>query len=460
MARGSRTITAFALVLGAAAVTWLLTRAHTPGDLRPNVLLVTFDTLRADHASCCGYLRATTPRLDRLATEGTLFCHAYCTVPACAPSHASILTGQYAAAHGLVKNGDVLQRGRATLAKRLQAVGYATAAVVSSFLLSARFGLNSGFDLYDDELPPQYSSYPVSSYGGLTFSGGFDRRADAATARAITWLVRERPRRRPFFLWVHLFDAHAPYNAPPPHDRLFTSSTGMPTDAWSVPAYDGELHFADESLGQLLDALDADGLAARTIVVVVSDHGEGLGQHDVERHGTQLYEEAVRVPVVLSWPGHIRAGQSLTAPISLVDLAPTLLDLAAVPAQPPAMAGRSLARVLRGEEQPDAERPLFLRGGSDAAAEKQGSTADGSRYGVRLGSYKLIATPGSGTPELYDLATDPDERHNVAAEQADRASRLAAMLEEWVRSGPMASQERRPSQDDRRDPTAARCPHD
>jgi choline-sulfatase len=411
----------------------MLTRPHGRRDTRPNILLVTLDTLRADHASCCGYFRATTPRLERLAAEGTLFCHAYCAVPTCAPSHASILTGQYALTHGVVRNGNILKPGQVTLAERLRRAGYATAAIVAAFPLNSRFGLGQGFDLYDDKLPPESASFPISTFEGLTVSGGFDRRADATAERAVAWLERERPRDKPFFLWVHLFDAHAPYNPPPPHDRLFTVAVGAPAEERSIAAYDGEVHFADEHLGHLLDALEAEGLAARTIVVAVSDHGEGLGQHDFEQHGLLLYEEAVRVPVVFRWPGRVRPERNVAAPISLVDLAPTLLDLASVPAQAPAMAGRSLSRVLRGEEQPDLARPIFLQRRDYEPGSNDAPKVKGPQYGVRIGDYKLIDAPEEGVTELYDLAADPGELHNVAAEHPERTTRLGALLADWAR---------------------------
>ncbi len=433
MARLPRTAFALALVLAVATGAWMLTHAYGRRDARPNILLVTLDTLRADHASCCGYFRATTPRLERLAAEGTLFCHAYCALPTCAPSYASMLTGQYALTHRVVRNGNVLEAEQVTLAERVKRAGYATAAIVASFPLNSRFGLAQGFDLYDDKLPPESASYPISTFEGLTVSGGFDRRADATTERAGAWLERERPHDRPFFLWVHLFDAHAPYNPPPPHDRLFTVAANSPAEERSIAAYDGEVHFADEYLGHLLDALEAQDLAASTIVVAVSDHGEGLGQHGFADHGLLLYEEAVRVPVVFRWPGHLRPGQNVAAPISLVDLAPTLLDLASVPAQAPAMAGRSLARVLRGEEQPDLARPIFLQRRDYEPGSKGAPEIRGPQYGVRVGDYKLIDAPEDGVTELYDLAADPGELQNLSAEQPDRTGRLKKLLADWAR---------------------------
>jgi choline-sulfatase len=435
MIRASRPTILLVLALVVPVATWMLTRTPGPDGTRPNILLVTLDTLRADHTSCCGYHRATTPRIERLAAEGAIFCDAYCTVPTCAPSHASILTGQYALVTGVVNGSDVLKRDQMTLAERLLHADYATAAAVASFPLSSRFGLSQGFGLYDDRWPPEIASYPVSTFEGLAVPGGFDRRADATTARAVSWLERERQQDRPFFLWVHLFDAHAPYNAPPPHDRLFTADAGMSAAERLVAGYDGEVHFVDESLGLLLSALDAAGLAERTIVVVAGDHGEGLGQHGLDQHSESLYEEAVRVPVIVRWPHHVQAGQRLATPISLIDLAPTLLDLASVAEQGPSMAGHSLARVLLGQERPDPERPIFLQ----CRLRESGSRLAGPRYGVRAGHYKLIETPEHEGTELFDLTADPGELHNVAGAHPEQTSRLRKLLADWLRLAPTSS---------------------
>jgi arylsulfatase A-like enzyme len=424
-----------------AVVVFLPRRPRAPRPGNPNILLVTIDTLRADHASCCGYARPTMPRLERLAAEGALFCHAYCPVPTTAPSHATMLTGQYALVHGVVKNGYTLGPEHETLTERLRAAGYATAAVTASFPVNSRFGLAQGFDLYDDEFPIEGSSYPMRTFEGFALTGGFDRRAAATATRALTWLERERPPERPFFLWVHFFDPHAPYDPPAPYDRAFAATPDASPTERTIAAYDGEVRYTDEHLGRLLDALEKDGLSRNTIVVVVSDHGEGLGQHGFFDHGMLLYEEAVRVPLVIRWPGQVRAGQNVTSAVPLVDLAPTLMDLAGVPTDGQAMAGRSLARVLRGEEKADPKRPIFLQRRYYEPGSKRAPKIKGLQYGVRVGGYKLIEAPEDGVTELYDLASDPGELRNVAAEQPDRTRELKALLLDWVRLAPAFSRQ-------------------
>jgi arylsulfatase A-like enzyme len=427
-------IVALPLVVGGAL--WLKARRAVPRLAHPNILFVTFDTLRADHSSCCGYARATMPRLERLASEGVRFCHAYCAVPTTAPSHATMFTGLYALTHGLAKNGYALAPQHETLAARLLRAGYATAAITASFPVNSRFGLDRGFGLYDDVYPVEGSSYRMRSFEGLPVTGGFDRRAAATSARALAWLTHERPRDQPFFLWVHFFDPHAPYDPPAPYDRVFSVAPDATPTERAIAAYDGEVRYADEHLGRLLDALESEGLARDTIVVVVSDHGEGLGQHDFFDHGMLLYEEAVRVPLVIRWPGRTRAGQEVTAPVSLVDLAPTLVDLAGVPKDANAMAGRSLARVLWGQEAPDPQRPIFLQRRYYEPESARAPKIKGPQYGLRVGSDKLIWAPQDRVTELYDLVADPGEARNVAASQSERVRRLTALLADWVRLAP------------------------
>jgi choline-sulfatase len=391
----------------------------------PNVLLVTIDTLRADHCSAYGYGRPTTPRLARLAAEGLLFETAYAPIPVTGPSHASLMTGLYPRASGVVRNGYVLDAAHLTLATRLRARGYTTAAVVSAFPLDRRFGLAAGFDHYDDRFAPAESSLPKPQWDGLPLGQPYDRRADATTDRALRWLGT-RPSGRPFFLWVHYFDPHSPYD-PPAAYRFQPGDAAAGSAGELVAAYDGEIRFTDTQLGRLLDALDAEGLAKNTLVVVTSDHGEGLGQHGVMEHGSVVYEEAVRVPLVLRWTGHVLGGRRLAAPVELLDVAPSVLELAG--AAPPASDhGVSLAPLATGASRvQDARRAVFLQ---REFQERAGSNT----FAVRAGAHKYVETREESRVlrrELYDLAGDPQELRSLDAEQQERTEQLVRLLQAW-----------------------------
>src|SRR6185436_6011947 len=330
----------------------------------PNLVLVTIDTLRADHTTPYGYGRDTTPVLARLAREGVAVDLAYAPMATTGPSHAALLTSRYPVSLGYLRNGQRLDEAQTTLAERLRAAGYRTSAAVSSFVLDRRLGFAQGFGTYDCRCDRARATATIERWEGLTVPAGFDRRADETTDVALAWLAR-RGRDRPFFLWVHYFDPHHPYSPPAPYDRRFApppAATGLPRRA--VALYDGEIAFTDHQLGRLLDAIDAEGLAARTLVVVTADHGEGLMQHGHMGHGLHLYEEAVRVPLVFRWPGSLPAGALVPGPVEHVDLVPTVLDLLGLPRGGGEIEGQSLAAALRGQAGTagrDSRRTVFLQ---------------------------------------------------------------------------------------------------
>ena len=395
--------------LSLAALLVLLVGCAGPPAAAPwNVLLVTVDTVRADHLGCYGARDAETPALDRLAREGVRFAWASSPVPLTLPSHSSLLSGLLPPHHGLRNNGaGRFPEGTATLATALAAAGYRTGAFVGAFVLDHRFGLARGFEVYDDEVERDAS-------GGLPEDA--ERRGDAVVDRALAWLQSPQSPpppsgaagARPFFLWVHLYDAHAPYAPPSPYRERHP---GRP--------YDGEIAFADAQVGRLLASLDRSGLAGRTVVAVAADHGEALGEHGELTHGLLLYEPTLRVPLLLRAPGRL-APRVVQSPVSLVDVAPTLAGLAGHP-----MAG-SPARELDGR---DLSVPL-ARGEEPAAADLYAET----RYPALFGWSPLAALTRRGRkyiraprPELYDLARDPGETANLAAGDA-AASSFAARL--------------------------------
>ena len=358
---------------------------------RPNVLLVTIDTLRADRLGCYGAREAETPAIDALAREGVLFQSAYSPLPLTLPSHATMLTGLQPVAHGLVDNGITSSDlGAATLAERLSAAGYDTAAFVAAFVLNRLFGLDRGFALYDDG-PPEETE----------LVGLFRRVADARERvdAAIEWLGRSR--QRPFFLWLHLFDVHAPHAAPEPFARRFASDP-----------YGGEVAYVDSQVRRLLEYLKWRGLEGRTLVVLTSDHGEGLGEHGEKTHGFFLYDATLRVPLIVRLPGRLPAGRRVEEAATLADLLPSILDLLGLPPNP-----RSHGVALFAAPRDRLDRALWAQ--SDHPRRQYGWARLRS---VRRGIWKYIDAP---RPELYDLAGDPGETRNLAATAGGRTREMA-----------------------------------
>jgi arylsulfatase A-like enzyme/Tfp pilus assembly protein PilF len=381
----------------------------------PNLLLVTLDTVRADHLGSYGHGDAVTPWLDRLAGGGLRFAQASAPAPLTLPSHTTILTGLLPPHHGLRNNGaGGLSGNTATLAAVLAAKGYRTGAFVGAFVLDRRFGLGQGFEVYDDEIPRDPGAGAVLEA---------ERPGRDVVDRALVWLARDDP--RPFFLWVHLYDAHAPY-APPP--AWAARHPGRP--------YDGEISEADEQVGRLLSELDRRELDQRTVVAVTADHGEGLGEHGELTHGLLLYEPTIHVPLLLCAPGRLRP-RVVETPVGLVDLAPTLAGLLNKTFPAPAkgsLDGRDLSAALLG-------------GGEPAAAEIYAESRYPAIFGwsplaaLRRRDLKYIAAP---QPELYDLRRDRREIANLMARgPAEPARGFASRLAE-IETGAVATPESAP----------------
>jgi len=376
----------------------------------PNLVLVTLDTVRADHLGCYGDRAAVTPALDRLAAEGIRFAEASSPVPLTLPSHTSILTGLLPPHHGMRNNGaGALGGGTATLATLLAGRGYRTGAFVGAFVLDRRFGLAHGFEAYDDEIPRDPRA-------GVSLEA--ERPGREVVDRALAWLGRQDG--RPFFLWVHLYDAHAPYMPPP---AWAARHSGRP--------YDGEISEVDEQVGRIVAELGRRGLTKRTVIAVAADHGEGLGEHGELTHGLLLYEPTLHVPLLLAAPGRLRP-RVVETPVSLVDLAPTLAGLLGKALPPPAkgsLDGRDLSATL-------------LNGGEPAAADLYAETRYPAIFGwsplaaLRRRDLKYISAP---QPELYDLRRDPREAANLMARNpsAEASRGFAARLAE-IEAGAIA----------------------
>jgi len=419
-------------------VTLLPACGHEPP---PNVVLISVDTLRADALGAYGGPLAT-PSFDRLAREGVLYARAFAPTPATAASHATLFTAQEPQRHGLLRNGESLADAATTLAEVFAAHGYTTAAFVSSFVLDPRFGFAQGFAHYDATLPESGATmgkgraYPGAFFRDERFAG-FDRRATRTTDAALHWLDQAP---EPFFVFVHYFDPHAPY-APP---AVFAErASGMPVSLDGrnargvapeqlekmIRLYHGEVLYIDDSLAALLDGI-ARSAQRPTLTAVTADHGEGLGQHHWIEHALYLYEEQLRVPLLLSWPGALPAGRRVATPVALGDVAPTLLELAGLPLPAP-IDGRSLAGAARGGPDP-APRPLF---GLRRLVSEEGGLDKGVKLSVRRDPWKYIWA--SERPhELYQLAADPGERRSVLAQHEDVAAELRALLEAHVAALP------------------------
>jgi arylsulfatase A-like enzyme/Flp pilus assembly protein TadD len=378
-------------------------RRSAPGASpeHPNVLLVTIDTLRADHLGCYGRAAAVTPAIDALAARGVRFATAIAHVPLTGPSHASILTGRTPLGHGFRDNGGyVLAAQVKTAAEDFGQAGYRTAAFVSAFPLDRRFGFDRGFETYDDHLP-KGNDRRRTPY--------VERLADATTDAATRWLSAPAAAGAPFFLWVHYYDPHAPYEPP-----------GGLAERFRTSPYDGEIAFVDAQLSRLLRTLEDKGTLARTLVLVTADHGEALGEHGEGTHGLFVYDSTLKIPWIMAGPG-IGAGRVSTTVARGIDLLPTLLDYAGVPPRAD-LEGRSLRPAAEGHEMSDA--PAYAE---SLYPEREFGWAP--LHAWRTARHKLIEAP---RPELYDLEVDAGEQTNKAADEPARVAELRRVLQSAV----------------------------
>jgi arylsulfatase A-like enzyme/Tfp pilus assembly protein PilF len=392
-------VVALVVVLIAAAVYFWRDRSTGAlvRDSDQNVLLVTIDTLRADALSSYGG-PASTPNLDRLAGHGARFDFAHAHAVVTLPSHTSILSGLLPYEHGIRDNsGFRVKPETMTLARRLKAAGFATGAFVGGFTVTKRFGLTEGFDVYDDQMPE------IEGAGRAAMP---ERPAADVAARANEWLARQSGR---FFAWVHVFDPHSPYEPPP---QFLAAHRDRP--------YYGEVESVDRALGPLFDRLAT--LSKPTVVVVTSDHGEGLGEHGEMTHGMFAYETTLRVPLIIARIRPASAGGSegitIHTPVRHIDLVPTVLDALAM--QPDsALSGRSLLPLINGEDA-TGERATYFE-----AMTYNLVRGWAPLRGVIDGREKYIDLP---IRELYDLSADPREERNLASTSAARGGALLNLL--------------------------------
>ncbi|HNQ79996.1 MAG: sulfatase-like hydrolase/transferase [Acidobacteriota bacterium] len=362
-----------------------------------NVLLVTMDTTRADRLGCYGYAKALTPRLDALASAGVRFDRAYAQAPLTLPSHCSLMTGTVPAYHRVHNNGFYyLDPRRTTLAEILKKDGYATAAFVSSFTVDSRFGLDQGFDVYDDDFQE----------GEILKSFRSERTADKVYESFARWLDENAGRK--FFCWLHFFDPHLPYQ--PPSDFRHPRSDSP---------YDAEIAYMDEFIGKSIDALRRNGVLGRTLIVLCGDHGEGLGERKEIDHGLFLYDNTVRVPLIMYWENRLPQGRVVSSRVRLIDLVPTILTLAGL-APPKESQGKNLVPLMKGKKGIDL--PVYLE--SYYPRENYGWS---EITGLVDGDWKYLQSP---KPELFNLALDPREKRNVLLQEPGIARDMRKKLQE------------------------------
>ena len=392
----------------------------------PNVLLIVIDTLRADHLGCYGYERDTSPNIDRFSKTGVLFQNTYCQIPTTAPSFVSIITAKYPRSHGVLKNGWVLSNTHLTLAEILKRNGYTTSAVISSFPLSSKFGYSRGFDHYEEGFTKDGSSWKPEYWQGHKVAGVFDQRADVATRKAINWLRHNGKEK--FFLLVHYFDPHYPYDPPEAYVKSFLKASMSPNER-NIANYDGEIRFMDSEVGKLLNTVKSVGLDANTLIIIMADHGEGLGQHGWMQHGMYLYDEQVRIPLIMSLPDVIPTNTRLNSITEAIDIAPTILDLLGLESEK-GFSGESLAPMIQGVKTLP-RSAVFIERRHYKAAKFANFVVRGNKFAVRHENLKYIWAAEEGTKELYNMHDDPEELSNVVEKYPDAADRLEKMIIIW-----------------------------
>jgi len=371
-----------------------------PSDL--NVLFITLDTTRADHIGCYGYPQIKTPNIDGLAAEGILFQNATSQCPLTLPSHSSMFTGSYPFFNGVRDNGGFyLEEDQVTLAEVLRQAGWATSAFIGAFVLDSRWGINQGFDYYYDNF--DFAKYKKISLDSVQREGGEVIKA------FFEWYEKNPPSR--FFSWIHLYDPHTPYEPPEPYKTQYGGQ--------EYGLYDGEIAYVDSLIGLVLESLKSKGVLEKTVVVIVGDHGESLGEHHESSHGFFIYDATVSVPLIIRIPSAELRGKTITAQVQNIDLMPTLCEILGLPI-PKAVQGQSLLPLIAGQK-PKQENtaysesyyPRYHYGWSELKS-------------LRTSRYKFVQAP---RPELYDLTLDPRERDNLYGRDRSLAEEFARKLE-------------------------------
>ncbi|MEW6381748.1 MAG: tetratricopeptide repeat protein [bacterium] len=369
-----------------------------------NLLLITIDTLRADHLGCYGYQQIKTPTLDALAAQGVMFRQAITPAPITLPAHSSIMTGLYPIQHGVRNNGNfILGKDARTLAEIMKEHGFQTAACIGAFVLDSIFGLDQGFDFYEDRLPAR---------GKPTEILYNERKAEEITRLGLSWLQEHGGEK--FFLWLHYFDPHALYSPPAPFAHSYQKCP-----------YDGEIAYTDQCLGDLLKEMEKMGLTDRTIIILTADHGESLGEHGEATHAIFIYESTTRVPLIIKGPGGLLpGGKSIQAMVSTVDILPTVLELYGF-GTIPELAGKSLLPLIRNQAA-EVHKEILLE-----SLSPELNFGWSRLEGIRRPDWKYIQAP---RPELYRLTEDSGEMKNLAAQDSRLSAQGKSDLERLKKS--------------------------
>lgn len=375
------------------------------GQSRPpaaiNVVVITIDTLRADHLGCYGYKQVRTPNIDALANDGVRFERAFTPVPITLPAHTVIFTGTYPTLNGMHDfSGNRLGAEPPTLAQVLKAHGFVTGAVLGSAVLDSRFGLNRGFDFYYDHF--EFNRLQESNLDEM------ERPGNLVADQALDWLGKNYQER--FFLWMHLYDPHYPYQPPAPF-----------SDEYKSHPYDGEIAFADAQVGRLLTFLKQKGLYERTLIVLCGDHGEGLGEHGEKTHGFFIYNSTLHVPLIVHLPSKPAAHQT-SASASLADITPTVLDSLQI-SIPSQVQGKSLVPSLT-DKSAEESRALY----SETFLPRLHFNWSELR-GLETDKYHFIDAP---KPELYDLSKDPQELQNLYSQKQAVSGQMKSKLDSTI----------------------------
>ncbi len=370
----------FIIVLISVILVFLKERNRVKGNNSLNIIVFTLDTTRADKISAYGYKYRTTPNMDKLAEKGVIFLNARTSVPLTLPSHCSIFTGTYPLYHKVRNNGNYfLNKKIITLAEVLRNNGFTTAAIVSAFVLDSRYGINRGFDYYDDNIKPQVNSGDWQP----------ERRAKRIYELFSKWFDNNSEKH--FFVWLHFYDPHMPYD--PPEDKYIMD--------YDDP-YDGEIAYMDHYIGEIIKLLRKKGVLKNTLLVFAGDHGEAFGEHKEIGHGVFCYEETLKVPFIMYAPSALPVHRVVKRDVNLIDLMPTVLDILNIKI-PRQVEGKSLVPLIEGKKT---KKRLFYF----ETFQPFEDLGCAPLYGIFDGTYKYIELP---EPELYNILKDKDEKHNL-----------------------------------------------
>jgi arylsulfatase A-like enzyme len=457
------------LLIGFAALFYLFINSFDPDASirdgvpptpdKPNILLITIDTLRADHLGCYGGSDDGTPMIDALSSGGATFLRATSQVPLTLPSHTSILTSTYPPIHGVRDNAKYRFGGSLpTLAGILKETGYQTAAFVSAFVLDSRFGLDRGFQTYNDKIQNQAYFYfstasPPFALAALFKLVGFappykpERKADKTTEAVIEWMEENSGNR--FFLWIHFFDPHGPLNPPPPYDTLYISPDTDPLEFRKKMAtyssllgkadanalteeeiegiralYMGEVTYTDHYIGQLTEKLKELGIADRTLTILTADHGQSISEHGYIGHDRELYRDIMQIPLIFHFPGRIPGGMKIDNQVQSIDIMPTTLDLLGIGTHE-VCSGRSLMPLILSRSRVSEDPDVYLETLHPRLNKMK-------LVGLSSGNYKYFRGIEGEREELYRIDTDPQEKENLLIQMPQKAEEMRNKLLELL----------------------------